>query len=59
MDDNKYDFKNIEQPDECIIYGGYCGYPIDDCPNCPSRPENNDPWWGYTTARIGGVANDD
>ena len=25
----------IEQPSKCFFGCGYCGYPIDDCYNCP------------------------
>lgn len=51
---NNYDFTNMEQPSECLFGDGVCGYQIEDCPNCPARSENNDPYWGMTTARIGG-----
>lgn len=26
---------DIEQPRECLFGRGECGYPIDDCYNCP------------------------
>lgn len=42
------------QPDKCIFDGGYCGYPIDDCKNCPCHPDSSDPYWGMTKAVIGG-----
>lgn len=38
------------QPDKCIFGGGSCGYPIDDCMNCPCHPDSNDPYWGMTKA---------
>ena len=38
------------QPDTCIFGGGSCGYPIDDCQNCPCYPGNHDPYWGMTKA---------
>lgn len=41
-----------EQPDECIFGYGVCGYPIDDCKNCPARPENNDPYWNMSSCEI-------
>ena len=28
---------NIEQPSKCLFCGGVCGYPIDDCYNCPNH----------------------
>lgn len=27
-----------EQPTECVFGYGCCGYPIDDCYNCPCHP---------------------
>lgn len=42
----------IEQPEECIFGHGVCCYPIDDCENCPARPENNDPYWNTSKAEI-------
>ena len=41
----------MKQSDKCI-FGGSCCYPIDDCQNCPARPENGDPYWGLTQATI-------
>jgi hypothetical protein len=26
---------DIEQPSQCLFGKGFCGYPIDDCFNCP------------------------
>jgi hypothetical protein len=40
------------QPDKCIFGGGSCGYPIEDCKNCPCHPGNSDPYWGMTKAVI-------
>ena len=40
-----------KQSDKCI-FGGSCCYPIDDCQNCPARPENGDPYWGLTQSTI-------
>lgn len=40
----------IEQPCKCFFTNGLCGYPIDDCYNCPVHT-----WSGYiptTTAEI-------
>ena len=39
----------IEQPRKCLFTNGLCGYPIDDCYNCPVHT-----WSGYipTTAEI-------
>lgn len=28
---------NIEQPSTCLFGRGTCGYPIDDCYNCPTH----------------------
>ena len=28
---------DIEQPNECLFGRGVCGYPIDDCYNCPTH----------------------
>lgn len=41
-----------EQPSECIFGYGVCGYPIDDCKNCPARPDNNDPYWNMSSCEI-------
>ena len=30
-----------EQPEECVFGYGCCGYPIDDCYNCPCHPWND------------------
>ena len=27
-----------EQPTQCVFGYGFCGYPIDDCYNCPCHP---------------------
>lgn len=43
---------DIEQPEECLYGYGVCCYPIEDCENCPARPENNDPFWGKSIADI-------
>ena len=40
----------IGQPRKCLFTNGLCGYPIDDCYNCPVHT-----WSGYvptTTAEI-------
>lgn len=29
-----------------------CGYPIEDCKNCPAHPDSNDPYWKMTFADI-------
>lgn len=41
------------QPEKCVLDGGTCCYPIDDCKNCPKRPENGDPYFGLTQCEIG------
>ncbi|MCD7891576.1 MAG: hypothetical protein LUG26_07525 [Ruminococcus sp.] len=42
-----------EQPENCLYgYAQICGYPIDDCENCPARPKNLDPYWGMNKADI-------
>ena len=42
------------QPDQCLFYNdSHCGYPIEDCENCPNHPGNNDPYWMMTTATFG------
>lgn len=33
------------QPDNCIFGGGHCGYPIEECYDCPFHPNNYD--WNY------------
>lgn len=38
--DAGYDYRNMEQPEDCVHGYGVCCYPIEDCPNCPMRPEN-------------------
>lgn len=41
------------QPSRCIHSGGStCGYPIEDCQNCPIFPGNSDPYWGATICSI-------
>ncbi len=40
----------IEQPTKCLFTNGCCGYPVEDCYNCPVHS-----WNGYepvTIARI-------
>lgn len=32
----------IEQPETCLFGFGTCGYPIDDCYNCPCHDWNED-----------------
>lgn len=27
------------QPENCPLYGGVCGYPIENCPECPRHKE--------------------
>lgn len=44
----KYGF----QPAECIFDGGCCGYPIDDCANCPVYPNSDDPYWNKTICEV-------
>ena len=45
----------LEQPDQCLFYkDSPCGYPIEDCENCPNHPGNNDPYWMMTSATFGG-----
>lgn len=35
-----------EQPKYCLYgYAEVCCYPIEDCENCPARPENLDTYW--------------
>ena len=41
-----------EQPYTCIFDDGVCGYPVDDCENCPVNPNNLDPYWGLSKARF-------
>ena len=44
---------NMEQPDKCLCgYAETCCYPIDDCINCPARPESGDRYWGMTVCEI-------
>lgn len=41
------------QPERCIFNEeSVCGYPIDDCDNCPIHPGNYDPYFGLTKASI-------
>lgn len=43
-----------EQPDFCRFDKDCpCGYPIEDCENCPAHPNSNDPYWKMTEAVIG------
>lgn len=42
------------QPEKCIFGGGSCGYPIEDCNNCPCHPGSDDSYWGRTKAVIDG-----
>lgn len=52
-DDDKYDYTNMEQPDKCLHgYAESCCYPIDDCKNCPARPDSDDWYWGMTGCEI-------
>ena len=42
-----------EQPCNCRFdEESPCCYPIDDCENCPARPDSNDPYWNMTKAVI-------
>lgn len=45
---------NMAQPERCVFGVGICGYPIDDCYNCPLQPWNFDPYLGMTKCKIGG-----
>lgn len=47
-----HDFKNMDQPSDCLFGGGSCCYPVVDCENCPARPENGDPYLGMTSASV-------
>ena len=42
------------QPEKCIFGSGSCGYPIEDCSNCPCHPGSDDPYWGMTKAVVDG-----
>lgn len=43
----------FEQPTKCRYnHESSCGYPVDDCPNCPVHPDNYDPHWGVTKAVV-------
>lgn len=45
--------KTPEKPEKCLYgYTEFCCYPIDDCRNCPARPENLDPYWGMSIAQF-------
>lgn len=35
----------MKQPERCIYGYGVCDYPIEDCRNCPARPENQRRNW--------------
>lgn len=44
---------NMGQPEKCIHgYAETCCYPIDDCKNCPARPDSGDWYWGMTGCEI-------
>lgn len=41
------------QPSRCIhSVESTCGYPIEDCPNCPIFPGNSDLDWGATICSV-------
>ena len=41
------------QPERCVFEDDCpCGYPFDDCENCPCFPGNHDPYWGMTKGVI-------
>ncbi len=42
----------VEQPIQCLFGYGICGYPIDDCHNCP-RHDWNLCYMPLTYARLG------
>lgn len=45
--------RNMVQPDKCLYrYAETCCYLIDDCKNCPARPESDDWYWGMTGCEI-------
>lgn len=42
------------QPNNCIYNkSSHCGYPIDDCKNCPINPESDDSFFSKSKASIG------
>ena len=39
------------QPTMCLYDNDCtCGYPIEDCENCPAHPNSGDPYWKLTKA---------